>query len=560
MEGPVKDIKQKMEMLRKAYVEQLPERIKEIDLHCEKLLQNICDNTVLKNLHRIVHSIKGSSASFGYSAISSAASSLDRLLKPAVDAKSVPDNELIEALEKQVLLLKEVVANLNQRDPKKDDVVEHYPSRNIPEEHEKKLIYLVDDDPSFADMLSLQIRHFGYTVKVFARLDELRDAVKEMYPSAIIADIVFPDGSLAGTAAIAEIQKSAENLPPVIFITCRTDINARLESVRAGAAAYFVKPINITELIDKLDSLTTYREPEPYRVLIIDDEPELAAYHSLILEQAGMKTAIVNDPLAVFDPLIEFRPDLLLMDVYMPDCDGMELARVIRQMGVYFSIPIVFLSGETSLDKQISAMSMGGDEFLTKPIKPEHLISSVVVRAERMRVIRSFMERDSLTGLLNHTKTKEQLDIAVSRAKRLGNHLCFAMIDIDKFKSVNDTYGHPAGDRVIVALSRLLQQRLRKTDVVGRYGGEEFAVILSDTDSGSAFKVLDAIRLSFSEIVHQSEGKEFSSSFSCGIAIVENYTDSVDLNNAADKALYEAKHGGRNRVVVLEGSVNVNVP
>ncbi len=107
-------------------------------------------------------------------------------------------------------------------------------------------------------------------------------------------------------------------------------------------------------------------------------------------------------------------------------------------------------------------MSMGGDYFLTKPVEPEHLISSVAIRAERMRVIRSFMEKDSLTGLLNHTKTKESLDRSVSQVKRKNGDLAFAMIDIDRFKSVNDTYGHPTGDKVILSLSRLLQQRLRK--------------------------------------------------------------------------------------------------
>jgi diguanylate cyclase (GGDEF)-like protein len=162
------------------------------------------------------------------------------------------------------------------------------------------------------------------------------------------------------------------------------------------------------------------------------------------------------------------------------------------------------------------------------------------------------MECDSLTGLLNHTKTKEYLDKEISRAARQGSGLAFAMLDIDRFKSINDTYGHPAGDRVIVSLSRLLRQRLRKTDIVGRYGGEEFALVLAGADEKSAAKVVDEIRLSFGQVRHNCDGAEFSATFSCGVAGFPRYGDAISLCNAADKALYEAKHKGRNMVVLAQ--------
>jgi diguanylate cyclase (GGDEF)-like protein len=128
------------------------------------------------------------------------------------------------------------------------------------------------------------------------------------------------------------------------------------------------------------------------------------------------------------------------------------------------------------------------------------------------------------------------------------------MIDIDHFKQVNDTYGHPVGDRVIKSLSRLLKQRLRETDVVGRYGGEEFAVIMSNTDGDAAMKVLDEMRAAFSCLQHLADGKEFFATFSCGIADVALFSDAIKLGDSADKALYEAKHAGRNRVVLARGS------
>jgi diguanylate cyclase (GGDEF)-like protein len=265
-----------------------------------------------------------------------------------------------------------------------------------------------------------------------------------------------------------------------------------------------------------------------------------------------MVTHVVNEPLEVMAPLVDFRPDLILMDVYMPGCDGMDLAAVIRQQEDYVGIPIVFLSTETNPDMHQEALRMGGDDFLTKPIPPDRLIVSITSRVQRSRALRSLMVRDSLTGLLNHTAVKERLSAEIARARRGGEHLALAVIDIDHFKSVNDTYGHPTGDRVLKSLSRLLQQRLRKSDIIGRYGGEEFVVILGGTDGASAVGVLDEIRAHLAHIRQQAEGAEFSVTFSCGIADFPTYADATDLTQAADKALYEAKRAGRNRVILAE--------
>ncbi len=419
-----------------------------------------------------------------------------------------------------------------------------------PNARERKIVFLVEDDPAVLESLSLQIGYFGYEVKSFIDLAQLREELRQTEPSVIIMDMVFPGGDLAGAETMTAIQASRETKIPVIFISVRNDFDARLHAVRAGADAYFLKPVSVGPLIDKLDAITRKEVVERYRILIIDDDVDLSSFYSLILQDAGMATCMVNDPREALAAIIKFNPDLILMDVYMPECSGMELAKIIRAMETYVSIPIVYLSAETNLTKQMSAMSMGGDDFLTKPIQQGHLISSVSLRAERMRIIRSYMDRDSLTGLINHTKAKEQLDIAMERARRQGGSLSFAMIDIDNFKEVNDTYGHPAGDRVIISLARLLQQRLRKTDVVGRYGGEEFAVIMSDTSASNAAKVLDDIRLSFSRIKNQADGREFSVTFSCGIAAFSGHGDAALLTSAADKALYEAKRDGRNRIVI----------
>jgi diguanylate cyclase (GGDEF)-like protein len=543
------NIKDKLGSLRESYLGQLPAKIKKMEENCAALKEDAGNEITLKDMHMTAHSIAGTSASFGCKAIGKTAKSLETILKTVIEGKAEINDKTLSQISAHIAALYDLIKQPEYGMIENKTSECFSLSRGTVEEGKNKTVFLVEDDPFVLRNLEIQIGHFGYDVKAFERLEDFKKALRETTPSAIIIDIIFLEGGLAGIEAVQDIRKGGKNIS-IIFISNRSDLEARLQAVRAGGDAYFVKPVSITNLIERLDVLTTYKEVEPYRILIVEDDVELAEFYSTVLEAAGMRTRIVNDPLKALEPLIEFNPDLILMDKYMPGCDGQELAKVIRQTETFFSIPTVFLSSETNIFKQMTAMRMGGDDFLTKPIDPGVLVSSVFIRAERMRTVRSLMEKDSLTGLLNHTKTREQLDIAVERAKRSNSKCSFAMIDIDKFKLINDTYGHPAGDKVILSLARLLQQRMRKIDIVGRYGGEEFAVILSDADAASAFRVLDEIRVMFSKIGHQHEGKEFSATFSCGIAAFPDFKDAVTLCSEADKALYAAKKNGRNRVVI----------
>ncbi|MDX8399788.1 MAG: diguanylate cyclase, partial [Gallionellaceae bacterium] len=339
---------------------------------------------------------------------------------------------------------------------------------------------------------------------------------------------------------------------PVIYITQHSEFNSKLAAVRAGCNGYFTKPVDVRLMVDYLDKLLSADDESenPFRILIVEDMLSIAQVNANILQEVGMKTHIVTEPALALQELQDFNPELILMDMYMPLCSGSELAQVIRLHPEFVSIPIVYLSVERDLLKQLGAMSQGGDDFLTKPIDPNHLISSVSIRAKRYRDIRSHIIRDGLTGLLNHSRIKEELDAELTRSAREGKPLAFAMIDLDHFKSVNDTYGHPVGDRVLKSLSRLLKDRLRKTDRVGRYGGEEFAVILPNAGREQAIMLMDNIREVFSQDVHLADdGRGFFVTFSCGIVCYQSGGEHINIVKLADDALYQAKHEGRNRIV-----------
>ncbi len=415
----------------------------------------------------------------------------------------------------------------------------------------RNLIVIVEIEGEFARELAVQLGHFGFELQMYERMDELVSAAGGRAPAAVILDLSAPVGEKVGTDAAAKVREAFRPEVPVVFVSNRSDVEARLEAVRAGCSGYFVKPVDFSEIVTTLDRITRI-EPEAYRILIVDDEKDAAAIHAASLEAAGMVTVTVIDPLEVMAHLVEFQPDVILMDVYMPSCSGMELAAVIRQEEAFVGIPIVFLSCETDRMKQIAALGEGGDDFFSKPVPPDQLVAAVTARAQRGRTLRHFMERDGLTGLSTHSRIVEQLEASIRRADRKGDRLAVAMLDIDGFKVINDTHGHLVGDQVLKALAYLLRQRLRLTDYVGRFGGDEYLVVLPDTDVESAQRTMDDIRRNFASIEHDTGDASFTVTVSGGVAEYPESGTSHQLIAAADGALYSAKRAGRNRVLRAE--------
>ncbi len=545
-------VQDQLDQLRQDYVSGLSARIAQLTSFWNTLSPEAWDTSALETMVQLIHKLAGSGATFGFTSLSNTAHTIERYLRDIQERNAPPTDEEYA----QISALVDVIRMVAQ-DPAHYAstpawnpylMVNSQPTSEAP----THLIYLVEDDLLLAQELALELEQSGYTVRTFAHPDELAAVIHAAPPSVIVMDIMFADDHLAGIAGIAQIQQFRAVSIPVLFISARNDLPARLHAVRVGGVAYFTKPINVPRLIEQLDQLTVSPRPEPYRVLIVDDDQVLAEYYALTLQQHDMVTKIVTNPLHVMAGLVDFHPDLILMDLYMPDWNGLELAAVIRQQQTFVGIPIVFLSTETNLDKQLAAIKLGGDDFLTKPIQPERLIASVIARVQRSRTIQSYMMRDGLTGLLNQSTMKDLLGTEVARAQRYATPLTLAMLDIDNFKQVNDTLGHTAGDWVLKRLGRLLQQRLRTTDIIGRYGGDEFAVILPNTNALAARPIFEEICRGFAHIQQYDGSTTISVTCSCGIAAFSNNHDPNSLNAAADSALFGAKRAGRNRVMLAE--------
>lgn len=549
-----------MARLKATFCTQLPERL----TRARRLLDTLAetsgqvDGKPLTELHRMLHNLKGTARSLGFAVLGTLAAEAEHFCRQLLDqpdnvsggwspAQSCQLEELFQALE--------TTASSLQHDQQVAPPCEAVAAEaGLPEPAATcttgPLVYLCDNDTEHTPQLGYQLTCFGYQVKTFLHPRKLRPSLHQQPPRVLIMDIDFSEERPAGIATHPEVQNEYGYGMPTIFLSGREDFEARLRAVRAGGAAYFHKPAKVLDILNALDTLTGQRQPEPYRVLVIDDDPDVAQYHGLILQEAGMQIRYLSEPSRTLEILQAFHPDLVLMDMYMPICTGSELAAIIRQLPEYVGMPILYLSSETDRQIQFHAMRVGAEGFLTKPVIPEELVAAVSIRAERMRTLRSLMARDSLTGLYNHTTTTDLLSKSLLTAEREQTSVCMVMIDIDRFKSVNDTYGHPTGDQVIIALARMLQQRLRASDIIGRYGGEEFAIIMHNLTAPAAAIVIDALRGDFARFSFTAGQTRFTCSFSAGVASFPAYETVELLREAADKALYEAKHAGRNRVIV----------
>lgn len=394
-------------------------------------------------------------------------------------------------------------------------------------------IALVMSQAQDAADLMRGLTQFGYALQHFTTLDAAGPALR---------------AEAGALLRLAEWRRGVGERTKLVALTGGLDFALELQAAQAGADACLALPVDAPTAAACIDILLGERDQPPVRVLVVDDDETVGEHNRLLFTQAGMLAEYLGDPLGAREALERLRPDVLLMDLQMPGYSGADVARAIRFDPAWQSLPIVFLSAETDTDLQLRALAVGADDFISKSVGGAELVAIVRSRAVRARKLSTLMSQDSLTGLLKHAMAKDRLAQEVDRANRQGKTLVVAMVDIDHFKKVNDDWGHLMGDHVIKTLAQLLRQRLRRQDSVGRYGGEEFLLILPDCSLDDAQRLLHDIRLRFAEVQFGGHENGFSVTFSAGIVSNEHLRQAEELLAAADAAMYEAKRGGRNQV------------
>ena len=306
----------------------------------------------------------------------------------------------------------------------------------------------------------------------------------------------------------------------------------------------------------------------PARILIVDDHEDNVELLRARLDARGYATLSASDGQEALECVRRTPPDLILLDIMMPKVDGIEVARRVKGDPTLPFIPIIMQTALDSTEQKVEGLDAGADDYITKPINFAELearvrsllrIKALQEEVERQkssleqlneRLLR-ISQTDGLTGLFNRRHIEEELEHMYQHSARLAEPLSVAMVDLDKFKSVNDTYGHQAGDEVLRQLAEILTKAIREIDRVGRYGGEEFMLLLPGTTAEEAVTFAERVRQAIEGHTFTFDGGSLQRTGSFGVATFPHprVKNCDALVRAADEALYVAKETGRNKVV-----------
>lgn len=453
------------------------------------------------------------------------------------------DPAVVKALGRQVETILSAAQSLKAPRPavKKDPLTADTDWLNL---SKPRNIWLISESahPWVAGLVN-QLTYFGYLVSRFGWASPIPEE-----PSALVVLFLPANDYRAGEIAHIERIRGKHPASQLFCLGVSEELGSMVTLLRAGADLTIPAGQQTTTVLSHVLDLIQSQDKEPYRVLVVEDSPTAIAAISRTLSRHDIDNRAVSNPEKLLEAVWRYRPDLVLMDMHMPHCTGVEATRVLRQLPACQALPVVYLSSETDMGMQVAALRLGGDQFITKPFNPVLLTTIVKTKIERYREMQRSSRHDGLTGLLNHTASKMRLAQIVKSMDKERDRLSVAMLDIDHFKAINDMHGHPVGDQVIRNLAWLLKGRLRNSDIIGRYGGEEFMVVLRGIAIKDALPVLDQIRIDFANLPHTHAGGSLTATFSCGLAGFPDYPADQELIDAADNALLKAKTNGRNRI------------
>jgi len=410
-------------------------------------------------------------------------------------------------------------------------------------------ILIVEDNKALAKLISSRISsEFDFFTNVAHSYKEAEEIIKE-YDSFFVSilDLNLPD---APDGEIVDLVNSKRI--PIIVLTGTLDDELRKRILSKNIVDYIVKEgmHAIDYVVHMIKRLINNRH---IKALVVDDTATFRNLIRSLLEVHKFNVIIANDGIDALE-VIKQHPDikLLLTDYEMPNMNGFELVSALRKDFSKDMMAIIGLSANTSETLSAQFLKKGANDFLSKPFLNEEFYCRVAQNVEIIELINEIREasiRDYLTGLYNRRYLYEIGNNLHSNAMRENLSIAVGMIDIDFFKKINDTYGHDVGDIALKHVASILTSNVRKTDVVSRFGGEEFCVLLTNVDRQRALLVFGKIRKSIEKSEIKADGKIIKLTISSGVSTDIKRT-LEEMIKAADEMLYQAKANGRNRVVL----------
>lgn len=449
-------------------------------------------------------------------------------------------------------------------------------------------ILVVDDIPANVKLLEARLLAEYFDVLTAENGFQALDICNSTQVDLVLLDIMMP--GMDGFEVCERLKASPKTAHiPVVMVTALDQPSDRVRGLKAGADDFLTKPVNDLQLISRVKSLMRLktlsdelrvraetarrfgmedvareadeRIEEGAQVLLVDGRGTSQERIIKALKPIATVTAISDPQAALFDAA-EANYDLVIVNSNFDDYDPLRLCSQLRSLERTRFIPVLLVTEQGADEMIVRALDLGVNDYIVRPLDPNELLARSLTQVRRKRYhdrLRTSLQQtiemaviDPLTGLNNRRYLDNHMKTLFGRAMARGRALSVCMTDIDRFKSINDTWGHDAGDEVLKQLANRIRAAVRGADLACRFGGEEFVVVMPDTDAEAATGIAERLRIAIETepFVLAMQGRQITVTASMGIATLTPQVQSPEqLLKQADQALYEAKHGGRNRVV-----------
>lgn len=438
-------------------------------------------------------------------------------------------------------------------------------------------VLVVDDQPHNVQLLATHLTAAGYVVVKAYGGEEAIVVARREDPDLILLDVMMP--GLDGYQVTTQLKRDPQTrLIPIVLVTTLEGVNEKVRGLEAGADDFLSRPVDSTELLVRVRSLVKMKRLQEYQqlqvaessepevlegvesefILVVEDDPVAAKNYESILGKEGHTVVIARKAGEALEILSGRVPALIILDQQLPDMSGLELLDRIKADNAWRFSSVIIVSALDDLETKVQGIDGGADDYLLKPV--DHRELQARVRANlRKHSLQHKMQHDlqrafqrattdSLTQLYNRQYFDDAMRKVMAEARRYECKFSLLLLDIDDFKTVNDTFGHVVGDHVLQELARVMKNQSRESDIVCRYGGEEFTVLLPFTAITGAAVLAERVRAAIAEHVFpEVDGRQVTVS----IGVTEGRRAESDISMIvarADEALYQAKKQGKNQV------------
>lgn len=520
------------------------EEISKLEEAISSLKPGIPQQDSWENAKQITHKLIGSLSIFGSNEATQLIKYLDYFFHNFTFIK--PDRH--EFFTNQVKNLRSFLADsdISKSIKQADNNIFHITEAEL--ENNYRLL-IVDEDREFIDNLVLQAANRNIQTVIAANIQSAKDAIARLRPDIVLLDMSSDQNIKDGLDLLEHLSIQQPPIPTLVVSNGETPMN-RVAIARRQIKGFWRKPVTPDKVLDALTQIILPTKKVEAKVLLLDDDRINLRLLKTLLEPWGLQVTTLNNSLKFWEELEIVMPDILVLDVQMPNIDGIELCQMIRNDQRWSWIPILFLTSQDDCETVQKAFAAGADDFVSKPIIAAQVTTRILNRLERNRLLREQAEIDILTSLPNRHRASQDLAKLLHLAKQYQQPLCFTVLSLNNLIKINHKYGNRLGDQILYKLAYLLKQELRSEDIISRWNGAEFIIGMYGINRSDGVEWLAEIL----EIMRQVEWKTtsnetISTSFSAGVAqYPEDGSQIQDLYQAATSILTKAKDSQSNPV------------